>query len=1105
MKKYFTILFLFVSFFAFSQNAGINFQGVGRNASGIVLATQKISLRFSVIQGSETGSVEYVESKEVTTNAQGVFSVVIGDGTQISKTGNFTDINWKINPKFLKVEMDPAGGTTFTAMGTTRLQSVPFAYYANGVNADNVDGVLSASKGGTGVASITALKTALGVDQIYTTAEKNKLAAISGTNTGDQDLSGLATISQLSGKANTVDLALKAPLESPTFTGTVSGITKAMIGLSDVENTADLAKPISSATQIALDSKVSTATFSTTVATKENAANKSTAIDLGASGTSDILFPTQKAVKTYVDSQINSGGVADEGITTIKLADAAVTDEKVSTGIDKAKVGLGNVDNTADVDKPISTATQEALDNKLDVSTAEAAFARVDQSNLFHRDQAIEGGLTANRINFPSLYNSYIEGFPIPLSDIDGLNINNDYFVSVGKTLVDDTKGWLFDIRNNKLLLPNGTQIQSGTNSSTIIQTRADTDFSIKTSTVDFENFEYGESDPREHELKYTADGKLRFSDGSRIFPYISDQEAELKDIFSIRSKTDGYIELKTTSEEQEYYWTFKDDGKITFPDRATTMGVTSNPGFSIFELISPNSISIFGGNRLDENGKFGSLSIYPTREDPESEDKYVIELVTSTDEVGYPNVWKYDSEGILTFPGGATLAGNYSGSTYFELKTSDENEGFKIITNNNPEFTQAWKFNFEGTLLFPDGTEMGEHYFYEEDISLFMVQSRKGIFLTSGDLNEEINKVASIGISPMEQEGKVIITTKEVDDQNFEISKSWTYDSQGLLTFPDGTTLAGNYSGSTYFELKTGDNDGLKITNSDDPSNPKTWKFDLEGKLTLPDGTITSGNISNTSNFGFDTSPSNSGFSIITAGTSSGTTQLWTLANDGSLKFPDGTIASGNISDTGNFGIDTRVTENGFSIITGNSSGVNQLWSFGSNGETVFPGNGKIGMNDDDNWNNALQINSPSALRIVTSTSQYDRTWHFTAEGNTHLPGSLFLNGNTYSGGYIYNSGNIFIANGHELKIGDYNSSRNALDNILKEQFTISNFNIMNPTNIIWTLQFDPRTINSVSIYINGLRISKSDYEKFDYKMIKYIGPANLQLNDRIQIDYQY
>lgn len=275
MKKLFSILFLFVSFIALSQNNGINFQGVGRNSSGAVLASTKISLRFSVIQSSETGTVEYVESKEVTTNAQGIFSVVIGDGTQISKTGNFSDINWKITSKYLKVEMDPAGGTSFVAMGTTRLQSVPFAYYANGVNADNVDGVLSASRGGTGVASISALKTALAIDQI--------------------------------------------------------------------NNTSDLAKPISTATQAALDLKVST----TTLALKENTANKSSATDLGGSSTNDILFPTQKAVKTYVDGQISSGGVQDGGITTIKLADGAVTDTKIGPGINKSKVGLGNVENTA--------------------------------------------------------------------------------------------------------------------------------------------------------------------------------------------------------------------------------------------------------------------------------------------------------------------------------------------------------------------------------------------------------------------------------------------------------------------------------------------------------------------------------------------------------------------------------------------------------------------------------------------------------------------------------------------------------------------------------------------------------------------------------------
>ena len=60
------------------------------------------------------------------------------------------------------------------------------------------------------------------------------------------------------------------------------------------------------------------------------------------------------------------GDVADGSITTKKLADGAVTDAKVAPGINKSKVGLGNVDNTSDLNKPISTATQAALDGKLD-------------------------------------------------------------------------------------------------------------------------------------------------------------------------------------------------------------------------------------------------------------------------------------------------------------------------------------------------------------------------------------------------------------------------------------------------------------------------------------------------------------------------------------------------------------------------------------------------------------------------------------------------------------------------------------------------------------------------------------------------------------------
>lgn len=58
-----------------------------------------------------------------------------------------------------------------------------------------------------------------------------------------------------------------APTADPTFTGTVSGVTKGMVGLGNVDNTSDANKPVSTAQQTALDLKAALAspTFTGTV------------------------------------------------------------------------------------------------------------------------------------------------------------------------------------------------------------------------------------------------------------------------------------------------------------------------------------------------------------------------------------------------------------------------------------------------------------------------------------------------------------------------------------------------------------------------------------------------------------------------------------------------------------------------------------------------------------------------------------------------------------------------------------------------------------------------------------------------------------------------
>jgi hypothetical protein len=107
----------------------LNYQAVARTADGVIIPTQNIGVRFSILDGSVTGTTLYSETHTVITNSYGLFTLSIGKGTPVTST--FANVNWASGTdKFLKVEIAPAGGTTYQLQGTTQLLSVPYALYS---------------------------------------------------------------------------------------------------------------------------------------------------------------------------------------------------------------------------------------------------------------------------------------------------------------------------------------------------------------------------------------------------------------------------------------------------------------------------------------------------------------------------------------------------------------------------------------------------------------------------------------------------------------------------------------------------------------------------------------------------------------------------------------------------------------------------------------------------------------------------------------------------------------------------------------------------------------------------------------------------------------
>ena len=179
MKK--SIFFLFILTLQLINlkaqvNKGINFQGVARNNYGVILVNKIINLRLSIKTDSTNGITEYQEIKSITTNAIGLFSVVVGSkqDRHIISIGNFENINWSNTEKFLEVEVDLTGELYFSSLGIQKINYVPYAFYADQVDAVNINGIVGLKKGGTGVDNLKDFKIMAAIDKVNNTPDSLK-------------------------------------------------------------------------------------------------------------------------------------------------------------------------------------------------------------------------------------------------------------------------------------------------------------------------------------------------------------------------------------------------------------------------------------------------------------------------------------------------------------------------------------------------------------------------------------------------------------------------------------------------------------------------------------------------------------------------------------------------------------------------------------------------------------------------------------------------------------------------------------------------------------------------------------------------------------------
>jgi hypothetical protein len=156
---------------------GIAFQAAARTSNGVIMPNKQIQIRISILKDTLAEEILYQELKSVTTSPLGLFTILIGaaEPAKIITIGAFENINWTAATYFMRVEIDPENHLQFIRIGQQQIQYAAYAFAADHVLAENVEGILSIPQGGTGVNNTTAFKLALQIDKVNNVADSLKI------------------------------------------------------------------------------------------------------------------------------------------------------------------------------------------------------------------------------------------------------------------------------------------------------------------------------------------------------------------------------------------------------------------------------------------------------------------------------------------------------------------------------------------------------------------------------------------------------------------------------------------------------------------------------------------------------------------------------------------------------------------------------------------------------------------------------------------------------------------------------------------------------------------------------------------------------------------